>query len=447
MKCPFSLMKKRLEQAQPGRGLDSGVEAPGSEGSTTGAYVRLGSMNELNEQMKMIGLTPGDLELMRSIRERMEPHMGIITDRFYQSVVDVEKLRETIVQHSTIDRLKQTLRNHLLEFFNGKVDEAYVSKRLKIAQVHKAVGLEPKWYLSAFQNLQNEMMRIIYQEMASEEERLRVVETMTKLLSLEQQLVLEAYEKENLNEKKRQYEQVKEELKRNIINFVEDLATLNVNINEALEKLALSGGEVSDMFRRTTKNAQSSIGQAKAGEAQMSELAGKIGRIDDSMQDMRATVDGLNASSRQIHSIVVSVQDIAAQIKLLSLNATIEAAHAGEHGRGFGVVAKEISRLSEDTRTTVEQIAAFVEQSRELTSRAVDSIQEVQSFTHQGREQSEVTSSLFQDILDAVRTSAVEMEKAEKDMITLTKTIGGIGLATSEAAVSAARFRRETEVM
>lgn len=447
MQCPFSLMKRRLGQVHSETDLPSGVEQPIIVESIAGAYVHLNSMSELNEQMKMIGLTRGDLELMRSIRERMEPHMDTITDRFYQSVVDVEKLKETIVQHSTIDRLKTTLRSHLLEFFNGTIDEAYVSKRLKIAQVHKMVGLEPKWYLSAFQNLQNEFMRVIYREMDREEERQQVAETMTKLLSLEQQLVLEAYEKENMNEKKQQYEQVKEELKRNIVMFVEDLATLNLGINESLEKLALSGGEVSDLFRRTTRSARNSIGQATAGETHMSELAGKISRIDDRMQDMRVTVDELNDSSRQIHNIVISVQDIAAQIKLLSLNATIEAAHAGEHGLGFGVVAKEVSRLSEDTRTTVEQIAAFVKQSRELTARAVDSIREVQSLTQQGREQSGVTSSIFLEILNAVKASTVEMEKAEKDMINLTKTIGGIGAATSEAAVSAERFRRETGVM
>lgn len=446
MKFSFSRLKKS-GNLTTGTSDSASTDIPTINSGLEDIYVCLEGAGELNNQMRMIGLTEADLALIRKIRPVMERNMDAITDAFYQSVVDVEKLREMIVKHSTIDRLKRTLRAHLLEIFKGVVDEAYISKRLRIAEVHKSIGLAPKWYLSAFQNLQNELMTVIYHEIEHEEERLSVVRTVTKLLSLEQQLVLEAYEKENMKEKQDQYDLVKNELKRNITMFVEQLADLNSNINEAVEKLVTSGGEVSNTFERTTETAMGSISFAKAGEERMSGLAVQINQIDESTKEMFFAVQELNDSSKQISMIVESVQEIASQIKLLSLNATIEAAHAGEHGRGFAVVASEVSRLSEDTRSTVVHIADFVHRSRELTSKVVESIKHVQTLTHEGREQSAVTSSLFTDILRSVQASTDEMITAEQEMRSLTTTIGSIGESTAEAASSADKFKSVTEKM
>lgn len=344
----------------------------------------------------------------------MEQKLEAITDAFYQSVVDVDKLRDIIVQHSTIERLNQTLRDHLLEILNGEINEAYVGKRFRIAELHKRVGLEPKWYLSAFQNLQNEFFKIIYKEVKEEEQQIRIVSTITKLLGLEQQLLLEAYEKENMNEKQQQYEWVRKELKQSIAAFVGELSDLALNINEAVERLMSRSGEVTTAFQTTSATMQGSISYAQAGEAKIADLAVQINAIDESTSDMQHAVQELHDSSRQIALIAVSVHEIAAQIKLLSLNATIEAARAGEHGKGFAVVAQEVSRLSEDTRTTVNRITDIVTKSRSITSEVVESINHVQLLAGNGKNQSEETSQLFTDILTSIQSSADQMIIAEK---------------------------------
>lgn len=219
--------------------------------------------------------------------------------------------------------------------------------------MHKRVGLEPKWYLSAFQNLQNEFFKMIYREVVGEEQQIRLVSTITKLLSLEHQLVLEAYERVNLSEKQFQYDRVRKELKQNIAAFVSELSGLTLDINEAVERLMTSSSEMADTFERTSTTTQGSISDARAGEAKIAELEDQMNAIDQSAAGMQHAVQELQESSKQITVIAVSVQEIASQIKLLSLNATIEAARVGEHGKGFAVVAQEVSRLSEDTRTTV----------------------------------------------------------------------------------------------
>lgn len=159
---------------------------------------------------------------------------------------------------------------------------------------------------------------------------------------------------------------------------------------------------------------------------------------------MQHAVQELHDYSRQIALIAVSVQEIAAQIKLLS---TIEAARAGEHGKGFAVVAQEVSRLSEDTRTTVNRITDIVTKSRSITSEVLESINHVQLLTGKGKNQSEETSQLFTDILLSVQSSADQMITAEKQMKLLSMTIGSIREATSEAAISAENFKKNTEQM
>ncbi|WP_285858122.1 methyl-accepting chemotaxis protein [Paenibacillus lautus] len=204
---------------------------------------------------------------------------------------------------------------------------------------------------------------------------------------------------------------------------------------------------MADTFERTSTTTQGSISDARAGEAKIAELEDQMNAIDQSAAGMQHAVQELQESSKQISVIAVSVQEIASQIKLLSLNATIEAARAGEHGKGFAVVAQEVSRLSEDTRTTVNRIADIVSKSRSITAEVVESINQVQGLTMQGKRQSEESSKLFSSILMSVQSSADRMMSAEKEMKLLSMTIGSIREATSEAAVSAENFKESTERM
>lgn len=286
---------------------------------------------------------------------------------------------------------------------------------------------------------------MIYREVVGGEQQIRLVSTMTKLLSLEQQLVLEAYERENLSEKQFQYDRVRKELKQNIAAFVSELSGLTLDINEAVERLMTSSSEMADTFESTSTTTQGSISDSRAGEAKIAELEDQMNAIHQSAAGMQHAVQELQESSKQISVIAVSVQEIASQIKLLSLNATIEAARAGEHGKGFAVVAQEVSRLSEDTRTTVNRIADIVSKSRSITAEVVESINQVQQLTMKGKRRSEESSKLFSNILMSVKSSADHMMRAEKEMKLLSLTIGSIREATSEAAVSVENFKENTE--
>lgn len=156
MKCPFSTLLKSSTKQELTDATYSIDRIKVITNLDTGpVYLEIEGEQEINEQLRMIDLSASDIELLHQMKPFIEKRIEWITSTFYQSVLDVPKLTEIIIKHSTVERLKMTLQEHLLDMFSGNIDQEFISKRLRIAKVHKKVGLEPKWYLSAFQNLQN----------------------------------------------------------------------------------------------------------------------------------------------------------------------------------------------------------------------------------------------------------------------------------------------------
>jgi len=196
-----------------------------------------------------------------------------------------------------------------------------------------------------------------------------------------------------------------------------------------VEQVAQGASSVATASQQTRAAAEQGVAAVRETVASMAEIRTVVGTA-------AGQVEALGKLGERIGAVVETIDDIAEQTNLLALNAAIEAARAGEHGKGFAVVADEVRKLAERSSRETKAIAELIGQVQTGTIQAVTAMQAGASKVEAGSAKADQAGQALNQILTAVETtvrqvseiasSAQEMAAASRSVVDAMQSISAV---------------------
>jgi methyl-accepting chemotaxis protein len=226
------------------------------------------------------------------------------------------------------------------------------------------------------------------------------------------------------------------------------------NTSSAVEELTVSMKQVSNNAEASAEAARRALDAAEQGNRSVRDTLEGMQRIRASVQATAKKIKTLGDRSLEISEIINVINDITEQTNLLALNAAIEAARAGEAGRGFAVVADEVRKLAEHSRTATKDIAALIKAIQAETNEAVVVMEEGTKEVEVGARLADQAGKALDAISSVVRQSAElvqEISLASKQQVRGTEGVANamqiISNITRQTSTGARQTARTVEQM
>ena len=191
--------------------------------------------------------------------------------------------------------------------------------------------------------------------------------------------------------------------------------------SEATTALGNITENTTDITNSTSKNLES-VQDSFHG---MQNISSEIGRVSGQIDTFQSTVEKLNQNSSNIRDIAALINDVSEQTNLLALNAAIEAARAGEHGRGFAVVADEVRKLAEKVKVATEDINKNI-------SDMIGLVRETDSGAREIKTYSENIQNVVDDATDKFQHMMNDLEQNSSNLLQISSAMEELSVTNIE---------------